>query len=166
MAKQKGRKALILLTDGRDNGSKVSLNQAIERAQRADTLVYSILFTGEEAFNGPPPGFGGYGRRRGGMGGGRYPQQRESLPDGKKVLQQISKETGGAFFEASKKETIDKIYGQIQQELRSQYSLGYTPDAGAEPGFRKINLTVKPKNLIVQARDGYYADAAAAPAQK
>jgi VWFA-related protein len=80
-------------------------------------------------------------------------------PDGKKILEQMAKETGGGFFEVSKKQPIEQIYERIQEELRSQYSLGYTaerPEAG--PGFRKIRLTAKPKGLVVQARDGYYVD--------
>jgi VWFA-related protein len=151
LAKQKGRKAVIVLSDGRDTGSKVTIGEAIEAAQRADTLAYSILFSGQESL--PAPGFGGYGRRHGGMG--RYPQS--SQADGKKILQQLSRETGGGFFEVSKKETVDKVYGQIQAELRSQYSLGYTSDQPGGSVYRKISVTVKPKNLTVQARDGYYA---------
>ena len=155
MKKQHGRKALIVLSDGVDTGSKVSLTSAIESAQKADVLVYSILFADEQ----------GYGQRGGGFGGGgmgrhggypprsRYPQNR---PDGMKILQQISKETGGSFFEVSKKQPIEQIYSRLEEELRNQYSLGYTPDK-AEPGFRKISLTVKQKGLTVQARDGYYA---------
>jgi VWFA-related protein len=155
MSKQKGRKAVIVLSDGKDNGSKEPIGQAIESALRADTLVYSILFADEAAY--PAPGYGGYGRRRG-MGGPmpRYPQS--NLPDGKKVLQQLSKETGGGFFQVSNKETIDKIYRQIQEELRNQYSLGYTSDQPAGSGYRKISLAAKQKGLIVQARDGYYAE--------
>jgi VWFA-related protein len=154
MKKQSGRKALIMLTDGVDNASKVSLSSAIESAQRADTLVYSILFADRDAYGGGGGGFGGGGMGR--RGGGRYPPRRqEEHPDGKKILQRLSKETGGGFFEVSKKLTIEKIYDQIQQELRNQYSLGYTPDAGT--GYRKILLTVKRNGLIVQTREGYYA---------
>jgi VWFA-related protein len=156
MKKQHGRKALIILSDGVDTGSKTSLTSAIASAQRADTLVYSILFADEEGYGGGG-GFGGGGRgmgRRGRYPGGRYPQNR---PDGKKILQQISKETGGGFFEVSKKRPIEQIYSRLEEELRNQYSLGYTPEkAGAE--FRKITLAVKQKGLIVQARDGYYAE--------
>jgi VWFA-related protein len=79
------------------------------------------------------------------------------VPDGKKLLQQISNETGGRLFEVSKKETVDKIYAQIEEELRNQYSIGYPPDKNAGAGYHKIQLTTKQKDLIVQARDGYYS---------
>ena len=161
MKKQQGRKALIILSDGVDRGSKESLQNSIETAQRADTLVYSILFSDrEEQGNG-----GGYGGGRGGGGGGgmgggghhRYPQ--ESRPDGKKVLEQISRETGGRFFEVSKKQSIDEIYTALDEELRNQYGLGYVPDkADIAPGYHKIHVTVKQKDLVVQTREGYYAD--------
>jgi VWFA-related protein len=155
MSKQHGRKALIVLSDGVDHGSKETLTEAIEKAQRADTVVYSILFKDDEGY-GNPGGFG-MGSHGGGHrgGGGRYPQ--EERPDGKKILQQISKATGGRMFEVSKKETVDKIYAQIDEELRNQYSFGYTPDKNAGPGYHKILLTTKQKDLVVQARDGYYS---------
>ncbi|MGB2624600.1 MAG: VWA domain-containing protein [Candidatus Acidiferrum sp.] len=157
MSKQQGRKALIVLTDGVDHGSQETLAEAIASAQRADTIVYSIYFADEDQDYGRPGGFGMGGR--GGMGGGRggrYPP-REERPDGKKILEQISKETGGQLFKASKKETVDKIYAEIQEDLRNQYSLAYTPDKGNTIGYHKIQLTVpKQKDLIVQARDGYY----------
>jgi VWFA-related protein len=156
MSKQHGRKAVIVLSDGVDTGSKMTLMDAVRSAQRADTLVYSILFSDPEAYNRGFGGGPGMGRRRGGYGGGRYPQPQR--PDGKKVLEQIAKQTGGGFFEVSHKQPIEQIYDRIQEELRNQYSLGYTPDrADAGPGFRKISVDVKEKGLIVQARDGYYA---------
>ena len=71
-------------------------------------------------------------------------------------MQEISKETGGRLFEVSKKETVEKIYAQIEEELRSQYSLGYTPDKNNGAGFHKLQVTTKQKDLVVQARDGYY----------
>jgi len=157
MGKQQGRKALIVLSDGVDRGSKETLASAVEAAQRANTLVYSILFADEHPYGGGygGRGMGGMGRRGGGWPG-RYPQQER--PDGKKILDQISKQTGGRLFEVSKKLPIEQIYTQIQDELRNQYNLGYTPnppDAGA--GYHKIHLTTKQKDLIVQARDGYYS---------
>ena len=159
MQKQTGRKALILLTDGEDNGSKTSLSSAIESAQRANTLVYGIYFKGEGSggFGGYPGGGGGWGR--GGMGRGgpsRFPQQERE--DGKKVLERIAKETGGRMFEVSKKQSVDQIYAEIQEELRNQYNLGYTPDriASTSSGFHKVHLVAKQKDCIVQTRDGYY----------
>ena len=171
MQKQQGRKALIILSDGVDTGSRLTLTRAIEAAQRANTLVYSILFSDKDAYgNG-----GGFGGHMGGMGGGMgrpggmgrggpvgYPQQ--SHPDGKKVMEQISRETGGRFFEVSKKQSIDQIYASIEEELRNQYSLGYSPDkADAASGYHKIHLTTTQKDLAVQARDGYYSGSAAQP---
>ena len=164
MKSQQGRKALIVLTDGVDRGSKESLSSAIESAQRADTLVYSILFKDDEAysrgggFGFPPMGGGGMGRH-GGMGhpggGGRYPE--EARPDGKKILQQISKETGGEFFEVSKKQPVSQSFAQIEEELRNQYNLGYTPEkTDSSGGYHKILLTTKQKDLVVRTRDGYY----------
>jgi VWFA-related protein len=161
IGKQEGRKALIILSDGVDNASRVSLERAIESAQRADTMVYSILFADPEAYGGGRgggAGGGGWGRHGGGGGYPRFPQpqSRQSTADGKKVLERISKETGARMFEVSKKQPIGDIYAQIQEELRNQYSLGYTPDR-IEGGYHQIQLATKQKDLIVQARDGYYA---------
>ncbi len=169
MKKQPGRKAVIVLSDGVDMGSRESLEAAIESAQRANTIVYSILFKDDEAYgNGGGfgrtgisiPGMGVPGMGRGGMGGpggrgGRgYPQEHA---DGKKILERISRETGGRMFEVSKKEPVSQIYSQIQEELRNQYSLGYTPNP-VEPGYHKIQVVATKKDLVVQARDGYYGD--------
>ena len=160
MKKQHGRKALIILTDGVDHGSKESLNTAIASAQRADTAVYSILFADEDAYGngGRGGGYGGHGGYGGGGrgGGGRYPQQ--DHPDGKKVLERISKETGGQLFEVKKKLSIEQIYAEIEEELRNQYSLAYTPDRpGDDSTYHLIHVTVSQKDLIVQAREGYYS---------
>jgi VWFA-related protein len=159
MRKQTGRKAIILLTDGDDNGSKSTLSEAISSAQKADTLCYAIRFADESANQNPLGNFGrgGMGGHRGGGGGGRPPMQ-QTHGNGKKVLEQIAKETGGAYFEGGKKQSLDDIYRQIQEELRNQYSLGFTPDKNAGGAFRSLHVTTKNKNLIVQARDGYYSD--------
>jgi VWFA-related protein len=159
--KQTGRKALIVLSDGVDRGSKETLEQAVASAQRADTVVYSILFADEQpyesrgGFGGPGGGYGGMGRRGGGQR--RFPQ--EERPDGKKILERISNETGGRLFEVSKKLPIDEIYNRIEEDLRSQFSLGYTPDrTDSAAAYHKIHLKTKQKDLTVQARDGYYSD--------
>lgn len=177
MKKQKGRKALIVLSDGVDKGSKETLNKALESAQRADTIVYAIYFKGEEDHQdwgrhgsggggGRFPGGGYPGSRGGGYpGGGGYPSGRgggggseTNHVDGKKILRQISEETGGRLFEVSKKQSVSQIYDQIAEELRAQYRLGYTPDqVTASDGYHQINLEAHRKDLFVQTRDGYYA---------
>jgi VWFA-related protein len=160
MKKQQGRKALIILSDGVDTGSKESLESAIEAAQRADTLVFSILFKDDDAYGHGGgfsfPGGGGMGGRHG-RGQPRFPQ--ESRPDGKKILERISKQTGARLFEVSKKQPIEEIYRQIEEELRNQYSLGYTRDkATSGIGYHKIHLVTRQKDLMVQTREGYYAE--------
>jgi VWFA-related protein len=180
MSKQKGRKALIVLTDGVDRGSKERLTDAIEAAQRADTIVYAVYFKGEapqrDAFNdnngGYPRrgGFPGGGYPGGGYPGGGYPGggRRGGGPstgpdqraDGKKTLERIARETGGRLFEVSKKQPIADIYAEIGKELRSQYRLGYTPDQEASAdGYHKIDLAFTSpdkKKFTIQTREGYY----------
>jgi VWFA-related protein len=174
MSKQHGRKAIVLLTDGVDRGSKETIDRAIESAQRADTIVYSIYFKGQEGGGGFGNGGGG-GRPHIGMGGGwpggggGWPggggggrrggggqQPREASVDGKKILERVSRETGGRMFEVSKKETVGDIYKEIQDELRNQYNIGYTPEKADGDQYRKILLKTKANDLTVQARDGYY----------
>ena len=71
--------------------------------------------------------------------------------DGKKVLERISRETGGRMFEVSKKDPIEKIYAQIEEELRNQYSLGYTPNraADAPSGYHKLHVATKEKPSVL-----------------
>jgi VWFA-related protein len=162
MKKQQGRKALIILTDGDDRGSKESMGSAIESAQRANTAVYSILFADTED-RGHDSHYGGHGMGgRHGGGGSNWPPQRSPDQDrgnGKKVLERISRETGGRMLQVSKKLTIDQIYAEIEEELRNQYVFGYTPDrANPGAGYHKIHLATKQKELTVQARDGYYSE--------
>ena len=163
MKTQKGRKAFILLTDGEDNASKVSLEEAIHTTEQADTLAYSVRIADEQTqspFGGPGmERRGGWGGGGGGWGGRPGNRQIRGWPDGKKVLQQISRETGGGYFEVSKKKTVAEIYQEIQEELRNQYSIGYTPERRSGDGgeFRAIEVSVKGKGLTVQARKGYYA---------
>jgi VWFA-related protein len=177
MKKQQGRKALIILSDGVDRGSKTYLESAIESAQRADTVVYSIYFADSRREEGERPGgmgrggggggwpggggggWPGGGGGRGGRGGGGQRHPEEQHADGKKILQRISKDTGGRFFEVSKKQSVGEIYDSIVEELRTQYNMGYTPDKdSAATGYHHVQLQVKRKDLNVQTREGYYAD--------
>jgi VWFA-related protein len=153
MATQSGRKALIMLTDGEDTASKISLEESISSANRAGTMAYGIRIADDEdrSFS---RGSGGPGMGRHG-GGGRGPVM--DRPDGKKTLKQIAKETGGGYFEVSKKKSVGDIYSAIEEELRNQYSIGYTSaNTSGDSNFRKIELSVDKKGLIVQARGGYY----------
>jgi VWFA-related protein len=128
------RKALIILSDGGDNGSEQTLAAAVEAAQRADTLIYSILFA-------DPSYYGGYG-----------------AGEGRSAMQRLAKETGGSFFEVSKKQSIGQIYGIIEQELRSQYNLGFISDQPVRVSeFRTLQLTAKRKDVSVQSRNRYWA---------
>jgi VWFA-related protein len=171
MKKQTGRKAIVVLTDGEDRGSQETLNSAIESAQRSETVVYTIYYGGHEDHdngfqNNGGRGGGGYpgggypgGRYPGGgyPGGGRYPRpQQENRPDGKKILQRISLETGGRFFQVSKKDTVDDVYASIAEELRTQFMLGYTPPKDQTSGYHSIHLTTKNKDQTVQTRAGYF----------
>jgi len=174
MKPKSGRKALIVFSDGGDRGSKETLNDAIDAADRANVQVFTIYFKGEEDRSNS--GFPGNGGHHGGMGGGGgypgggggYPgggghrggnnPRSEAGVDGKKVMQQIASRTGGQFFEAKKKDNLDEIYNQIAASLRQQYLLTYTPDKVDTDGeFHKILLKTDKTDLNVITREGYYA---------
>jgi VWFA-related protein len=172
--KQTGRKAIVVLTDGEDRGSQETLNGAIESAQKAETVVYAVYIGGHEdhdydnnqgmgrrgGMGGGYPG-GGYPGRYpgGGYPGGGYPRggQQPNRPNGKKILQEIAQQTGGRYFEVKKKDSVDDVYAQIAEELRTQFMLGYTPPKDQTSGYHSIHLTVKKKDLQVQTREGYYS---------
>ena len=177
MKPKDGRKALVVFSDGVDRGSKETMNDAVDAADRANVAIYTIYFKGEQErslSNGFP---GGGGRRGGGWpgggGGGGYPGGGGGYPgggggrrggssepgvDGKKIMVKIAERTGGRFFEAKKKDNLEEIYGQIAEELRGQYVLTYTPDVvDKEGGFHKIALKASKDDLTVVTREGYYA---------
>ena len=135
MKKLTGRKALIVLSDGVDFGSEASINDAVEAAQRADTLIYSILYSDPGAY---------------GIFGGDH--------DGRRVLERMSEDSGGSFFEVSKKQTVDSMFAILEEELRNQYSIGYVSDKPVTLSeFRAIQLAARQKGLQVQARKRYWA---------
>ena len=131
-----GRKALILITDGEDQGSTYNLRTAVEAAQKSDAIIYSIYYVDREFY------FQG-----GMMSGG-----------GERDLRKMSEETGGHVFTVGRKHTLDDVFKEIQDELRNQYSIGYVPTNSARDGsFRHIEIKVDDKDYRVQARSGYYA---------
>jgi VWFA-related protein len=136
LAKEVGRKAMILLTDGEDQGSQYKITDAIEAAQKSDSICYVLLIADR--------GFYGFG-------GGGYSGDRE--------MKKLAAETGGRVIDVGNK--MDKLkdaFDQIARELRSQYNVGYTPTNTALDGtFRKVDIQANKKDYKIQSRTGYYA---------
>jgi VWFA-related protein len=133
-----GRKALILITDGDDQGSTYKLRDAVEAAQRSDAIIYSIYYV-DRAFYA----HGGF--MLGGAGG-----------EGE--LQKMSEDTGGHVFKVDSKHSLDDIFKEIQEEMRNQYSIGYRSTNPKQDGtFRRIQIKVDNPDYRVQNRNGYYA---------
>ena len=131
-----GRKVIVVITDGVDEGSKVKLETAVEAAQKSDVVIYSIDYS--------DPGF--YGAF-GGFGAG-----------GEGELRKMSDDTGGHVFRVDRKHPLDEVFRELQEEMRSQYSIGYTPINDVKDGsYRKLEVKTARKDLKVQARKGYYA---------
>lgn len=134
LQREAGRKALIVISDGQDQGSKMDRDAAIEAAQRTDVIIYGILFV-DRGFYGFGGGYSGEGN-----------------------LKKMAQETGGRMFRANNDRELGDAFQQISEELRSQYNIGYTPLNDAHDGsYRKIDLRVRGRGLRVQARKGYYA---------
>lgn len=142
LATREGRKAIILLSDGADFGSRTTLDSAIGAAPKADTSIYSIHAAAGDVVTG---------RSR--------LAQRVARGKAMKVLRQMSEETGGRYFEVTGKTPLEVVFKEIDEELRNQYSLGYVSDRPEADGeFRTIAVATKRKGLKVQARSGYYAE--------
>ena len=141
LAHEAGRKAIVLITDGEDQGSRETEKQAIEAALKADAIIYGILYVDRMAYGGNGIGMGiGY--------------------SGSSVLKHMAEETGGRMFEVDRRNTLEAIFTQIQDEMRTQYMLAYTPlNPKKDGGFRKLELRTKDKDQKVQTRRGYYATA-------
>lgn len=166
MKPKNGRKALIILSDGVDRGSKETLSEALDAADHANLTIYTVYLKGEQQRS--ETGFPG-GGRRGGMGGGwpgggsGYPGERRPKPeetgiDGKKIMAQIASRTGGRYFDTRKKEDLTEIYGLIADELKGQYLLTYTPDmVDKDGGYHKVAVKANKGDLTVTTREGYYA---------
>ena len=136
LAGEAGRKALILLTDAMDFGSDVSLEEALETAQRTDTVIH-IIGVADYAFYGGR-GFGGY--------------------SGEGYAKKLAEQTGGRSIFVNNEKDLEKAFDQISEELRTQYVLGYYPTNRARDGkFRKIEVKIARGDTKVLARRGYYA---------
>ncbi|HEY0308614.1 MAG TPA: VWA domain-containing protein [Acidobacteriaceae bacterium] len=143
-----GRKALVILSDGEDWGSQKSLAAAIEAAQQADTVIYTILYTNRGGVKDPPHF----------AGAPHLAFNKNTKLNGANVLELLSTTTGGHAYEVSKATPLEAIYANIAEEMRMQYTLAYTPArSNAKPGYRKILLKTKDKSLQIQTRFGYYS---------
>ena len=141
------RRVLVVISDGDDNLSRHSRGEALESAQRAGIVIYTIststnwLITDQEA-------------------AGRDPSNRKYMKDeGDKVLQQFSDESGGRAFFPYRVDDLAQSFAYIGDELRSQYSLAYVPIRPGDGKFHRIRIEVNTKGLQVRARKGYYANA-------
>ena len=127
---------IVLITDGVDQGSRLSRNQAIEAAQKSDAVIYSIDYSDPSAYG--PFGFGGGG--------------------GEGELRKMSDETGGRVYKVDRKHTLDQVFKELQDEMRSQYSIAYTPTKDVnDGGYRHLEIRLSNKDLKAQFRKGYYA---------
>ncbi|HWY49439.1 MAG TPA: VWA domain-containing protein [Bryobacteraceae bacterium] len=134
---QVGRKVLVLITDGEDQGSRYKIAQAIEAAQRADAIIYGFYYVDRAFYYGHGMVFGG-------------------VSDSE--LRRMSEETGGHNFHVDRKMTLQDAFNELQNEMRSQYAIGYTSTNPNKDGtFRKIEIRTNNKDWKVQARKGYYA---------
>jgi VWFA-related protein len=133
LSKETGRKAMILLTDGQDEGSRLKIQEAIEAAQKADAIVY-VLLCADRGF------YGGFGY------------------SGESEMRKLTEQTGGRVINVGNKfDKLREAFDQIAAELRSQYNIGYTPTNPAQDGsYRKIEIKNK-QNYKIQSRAGYYA---------
>ncbi|HEX8764899.1 MAG TPA: VWA domain-containing protein [Candidatus Acidoferrum sp.] len=128
LATEAGRKALVIITDADDQGSKVTVEEAIEAAERTNTVVHILLVH--------DPGFGW-------------------RPD---IAHKIADTTGGRVIEVSSQKHLQEAFDQISEELRTEYTIGYYPTNAARDGtFRKIKVETMDRDLKVLARKGYYA---------
>ena len=138
---QVGRKVLVLITDGEDQGSRYTIQKAIEAAQKADAIIYGIYYVDRAFYAQGGIMFGG-------------------VSDS--ALRRLSEETGGRVFHIDRKNTLQDAFRQIQEDMRSQYAIGYSPTNSTKDGsFRRIDIHTNNKEWKVQARKGYYAMAQA-----
>lgn len=129
-----GRKVLIVLSDGDDQGSKVSLETTLEAAQKSDVIIYAVAVIDRDF-------------RGGGMGVG-----------GESVLKKLSEQTGGGLIRASRRQDVAEAFAEIADELHTQYLLGYSPsNTRRDSSLRKIRVKVRGDQYKIQARRGYYA---------
>ena len=135
LATEAGRKAVIVLTDAEDTGSKLTVQEAIESAQRADAVVHILLLSDVMGYFSQGMGY-----------------------SGGSVASKMAADTGGRVISVHNEKSLEKAFDELAEELRSQYVLGYYPSNDKHDGtFRKIKVETSREDLKVLARRGYYA---------
>src|SRR5579863_5271181 len=135
LAKEVGRKAMILLTDGEDEGSQLKIKDAIEASQKADAIVYVLLCADRGAYFSQGIAY-----------------------SGESEMRKLTEATGGRVINVGNKfDKLREAFDQIAAELRSQYNIGYTPsNTKLDGSYRKLEIKNK-QSYKIQARAGYYA---------
>ncbi len=134
LIRENGRKAIVILSDGDDTSSKMAFEPALEMALRAETIIFAISTS------------------RGGYFGVT------SDTAGDKLLKRFAEDTGGQAIYPFKIEELEDSFRQINQELRSQYSIGYLSANSRRDGtYRKVEIKVAERGLRLNYRKGYYA---------
>jgi VWFA-related protein len=135
LSKEVGRKAMILLTDGEDEGSKLKIRDAIEASQKADTIIYVLLCADRGSYFSAGIGY-----------------------SGESDMKKLTEATGGRVINVGNKfDKLREAFDQIATELRSQYNIGYTPiNDKLDGSYRKLEIKNK-QGYKIQSRAGYYA---------
>ncbi len=129
---RKDKKVLLVVTDGNDNASAITLEKLVQRAQQSEILVYAIGLLNEE--------------------------ERREAKRAERALEALTKATGGQSYFPGALAQVDDIAKQVAHDIRNQYVLGYSPTNEAlDGGFRRIEVKVKGRGLTVRTRTGYYA---------
>ena len=139
LRQETGRKAMILLTDGEDQGSKYRVQDAIEAAQKANSIVYVILIADRGFYSGGSIMLGGY--------------------TGDAQMRRMTEATGGRVIDVGNNgKKLQAAFDQIEEELRTQYVISYIPgNTNFDGKYRAVDVQCKGDGLKVQARKGYYA---------
>ncbi len=133
LAKQDGRRIMVIISDGDDTSSHSAITSVLETVQRTDVVIYTISTNSA--------GLGGEGNRL-----------------GDRILKRFATDTGGRMFSPSKLEDLNSNFQNISEELRVQYALAYQSTNGLrDGGFRRIRIETSDKRQVVRARNGYYA---------
>ncbi len=176
LAGREGRKAIVVFTDGVDNqltgdwsdGSRITFGELFRGIQETDTIIYTIFLDTEErggsrGRRSPPRGRGGLGEILGDILSGGRPSSplgdEEAYREARRQLQEIADQTGGRMYSPTSIYDLDRVYSEIADDLRIQYTLIYSSSNAEQDGrWREIRVEIRDRrDLVVRTRRGYYA---------